>query len=115
MKHVAFSGRLVMLGFGSIGQGVLPLILRHIDMPRERITIVTADDRGADVAAEYGVHRLVAPLTRDNFRDLLTPLWVGATLHVPGPAEMGSPARLAYAASPAFPKATSPAATPSRV
>ena len=34
MKHVAFGGRLVMLGFGSIGQGVLPLILRHIDMPR---------------------------------------------------------------------------------
>ena len=33
MKHVAFDGRLVMLGFGSIGQGVLPLILRHIDMP----------------------------------------------------------------------------------
>ena len=29
-------GRLVMLGFGSIGQGVLPLILRHIDMPREQ-------------------------------------------------------------------------------
>ena len=74
MKHVAFSGRLVMLGFGSIGQGVLPLILRHIDMPRERITIVTADDRGADVAAEYGVRRLVAPLTRDNFRDLPTPM-----------------------------------------
>jgi homospermidine synthase len=36
MKHVAFGGRLVMLGFGSIGQGVLPLILRHIDMPRDR-------------------------------------------------------------------------------
>jgi homospermidine synthase len=77
MKHVAFSGRLVMLGFGSIGQGVLPLILRHIDMPRERITIVTADDRGADVADELGVRRLVAPLTRENFRDLLTPM-VGA-------------------------------------
>lgn len=74
MKHVVFSGRLVMLGFGSIGQGVLPLILRHIDMPRERITIVTADDRGADVAAEYGVRRLVTPLTRANYRDVLTPL-----------------------------------------
>jgi len=30
MRHVGFSGRLVMLGFGSIGQGVLPLKLRHI-------------------------------------------------------------------------------------
>jgi homospermidine synthase len=74
MKHVAFPGRLVILGFGSIGQGVLPLILRHIDLPRERITIVTADERGADVAAEYGVRRLVTPLTRQNYRDVLTPL-----------------------------------------
>ena len=46
-KHVAFAGRLVILGFGSIGQGVLPLILRHIDMPASRISIVTAEHAGA--------------------------------------------------------------------
>ena len=43
MKHVAFDGRLLILGFGSIGQGVLPLILRHVDMPAERIMIVTGE------------------------------------------------------------------------
>ena len=46
MKHVKFNGRLVMVGFGSIGQGVLPLILRHIDMPREKISIITAAEVG---------------------------------------------------------------------
>jgi homospermidine synthase len=71
MKHVSFGGRLVMLGCGSIGQGVLPLILRHIDMPRERIHIVTADDRGRDVAASCGVDITVSPITRANYRDLL--------------------------------------------
>ena len=40
-KHVRFTGRLVFVGFGSVGQGSLPLLLRHIDMPRERIVIVT--------------------------------------------------------------------------
>jgi homospermidine synthase len=74
MKHVAFGGRLVMLGFGSIGQGVLPLILRHIGMPRERITILSGDPRGQEIAAEYGVSFTVLPLTRDNFQDVLTPL-----------------------------------------
>jgi len=74
MKHVSFAGRLVMLGCGSIGQGVLPLILRHIDMPRDRIHILTADARGSDVAAEFGVALTVAPVTRENFRDLLAPL-----------------------------------------
>ncbi|WP_198372731.1 homospermidine synthase [Roseomonas rosulenta] len=67
MKHAAFDGRLVMLGFGSIGQGVLPLILKHIAMPKDRIEIVTSDDRGAAIAAEYGVTHTVLPLTRENY------------------------------------------------
>ncbi|MDO9498913.1 homospermidine synthase [Falsiroseomonas sp.] len=74
MKHAEFSGGLVMLGFGSIGQGVLPLILRHIDIPAERITIVTAETRGEDVAAEYGIRFILQAATRENFADLLSPL-----------------------------------------
>ena len=74
MKHVAFHGRMVILGFGSIGQGVLPLILRHIDMPKDRITVVTAEERGREVAAEYGIRFVIEPATRGNFRALLTPL-----------------------------------------
>lgn len=74
MKHTEFRGRLVMLGFGSIGQGVLPLILRHIDMPTDRITIVSGDTRGQAIAAEYGVGFTINPLTRENYRDVLTPL-----------------------------------------
>lgn len=74
MKHVAFRGRLVMLGCGSIGQGVLPLILRHIDMPATQIHVVTGDARGAQVAEQYGVPFTVTPLTRDNLRDVLVPL-----------------------------------------
>lgn len=73
--HTRFGGRLVMIGFGSIGQGVLPLILRHIGgLAPSDITIVTADDAGHDVAAQYGVRLLNEPLTRDNFRAVLDPL-----------------------------------------
>jgi homospermidine synthase len=74
MQHVAFSGRLVMLGFGSIGQGVLPLILRHIGITPAQVSIVTGDARGAAIAASYGVSMRIQPLTRDSFRDVLTPL-----------------------------------------
>src|ERR1700722_2973340 len=70
-KQVTFDGRLVMLGFGSIGQGVLPLILRHIEMPRERVQIITADERGSAVAAEYGIAHSVVPVTRENYRAVL--------------------------------------------
>ncbi len=74
MIHASFSGRLVMLGFGSIGQGVLPLILRHIAMPKSRITIVTAEPRGREVAEEFGVRFVEKALTRDNHKDVLVPL-----------------------------------------
>lgn len=70
-KHVAFSGRLIMVGFGSVGQGVLPLILRHIDMGSEQITIVTADHRGHDEALEYGINFIVNALTEENYEAVL--------------------------------------------
>ncbi len=73
MHHASFPGRLLMIGCGSIGQGVLPLILRHIDIAPERIAILTADDRGADLAQRYGVSFTIHPLTRANYRDVLTP------------------------------------------
>lgn len=77
-KHVAFSGRLVVVGFGSIGQGVLPLLLRHIEVDAGRITIITAEPRGHDVAAEYGICFIETALTRDNYRAVLEPrLWAG--------------------------------------
>jgi len=74
MKHVVFSRRLVMVGCGSIGQGVLPLILRHIDIKPSQITIVTGDERGHDVANEYGVRFIDEPLTRENYRAVLESL-----------------------------------------
>jgi homospermidine synthase len=72
--HVGFTGRLVFVGFGSIGQGVLPLVLRHIGIKPERITIVTAEEAGQREAAEYGIKFIINPLTRDNYKQVLDPL-----------------------------------------
>ena len=59
MEKYTFNGKILIIGFGSIGQGVLPLLLRHFSVPAERITIVTADKRGEKVAREYGVDFVV--------------------------------------------------------
>ncbi|HEY2145368.1 MAG TPA: saccharopine dehydrogenase C-terminal domain-containing protein [Steroidobacteraceae bacterium] len=72
--HVKFAGRIVMIGFGSIGQGVLPLILRHVGTSPDRITIVTAEDKGNQEAAEFGVKFVKHALTRENYRQVLEPL-----------------------------------------
>src|SRR5437588_8148124 len=72
-KHVAFPGGPVIVGFGGIGQGVLPLLLRHMEIAADRITIITAEPRGHDVAAEYGIRFIETALTRSNYRALLEP------------------------------------------
>jgi homospermidine synthase len=70
-KHTRFDGRVLMIGCGSIGQGSLPLILRHIDMDRTRLSIIAADERGREAAAAHGIDYACEPLTRDNYRELL--------------------------------------------
>ena len=72
--HVEFPARILFVGFGSIGQGVLPLVLRHIGIAPERITIVTADERGQEEAAKYGIKFVQERLTRENHRRVLNPL-----------------------------------------
>ena len=74
IKHAPLSGRLVMLGFGSIAQASLPLLLRHLELPPNRIEIITADDNGAEIARSYGVGHRILPLTEQNYREVLVPL-----------------------------------------
>src|SRR5450631_1840293 len=74
MVHVTFAGRIVFVGFGSIGQGVLPLILRHIGTSPDRITIVTAENSGRTEADQFGVKFVKTALTRENYRQVLEPL-----------------------------------------
>jgi len=70
-EKMNFEGRILMLGCGFIGQGILPLIFRHIDIPPERVSILTADDRGREVAEKYKVSFSVNPLTKENHRTIL--------------------------------------------
>src|ERR1700694_1591136 len=72
--HIEFPGRILVVGFGSIGQGVLPLILRHIAIAPERLTIVTAEDKGNEEAVKYGIKFVKERLTRENYRRVLNPL-----------------------------------------
>ena len=37
-----YKGRILMIGYGSVGRCTMPLIERHFDMPMSRITVVDA-------------------------------------------------------------------------
>ena len=68
------SGPVVMIGFGSIGRGTLPLLDRHVEFDRERITVIDPDDRDREVLDHYGVRYLRTHITQANYRDLLPTL-----------------------------------------
>ena len=72
--HASVSGPIVMIGFGSIGRGTLPLIDRHLEFDRTRAVVVEPDDRDRGIVEEYGLEFIQTAVTVENYRDLLTPL-----------------------------------------
>ena len=66
-----FPGKLLILGCGAIGQGIIPMILRHTDMTPERMKIISADDRGKQTADHFGIEFMVSPLTTENYATIL--------------------------------------------
>lgn len=71
MEKYSFDGKILIIGCGSVGQGLLPLLLRHFDVPPEQMTIVTADSRGENVAREYGVRFIIDPLLPHNYETIV--------------------------------------------
>lgn len=73
IKHAHFPGNLVMVGFGSIGQAMLPLLFRHLEIRPQQIRIIAADEDGAAIARESGVAFTHYPLTEQNYLAALEP------------------------------------------
>jgi len=71
-RLVDFRGRIVMVGFGSTGQGTLPLLLRHV-VERDRVLVIAPDRADIDAARAEGVSTREVALTHDNHRSLLAP------------------------------------------
>ena len=73
--YAKITGPIVMVGFGSIGKGTLPLIERHLDYDKSRITVIDPKDEGRKAhCAKHNVRFIQKGVTKDNYRELLTPL-----------------------------------------
>ncbi|UXT91482.1 homospermidine synthase [Agrobacterium pusense] len=70
-------GPIIMIGFGSIGRGTLPLIERHFNFDPTRLVVI---DPRADIApflAEKGIRHIQTHLTKENYKEVLKPLLKG--------------------------------------
>src|SRR4051812_6359980 len=72
--HAQFDGPIVMVGFGSIGRGTLPLIERHIGFDRSKFVVIAPDDSDRNLLDERGLRFTKQALTKENYREVLTPL-----------------------------------------
>src|SRR6266508_4908195 len=72
--HARFDGPIVMIGFGSIGKGTLPLIERHIAFDRSKFVVIAPDDRDRHLLDERQIRFMHLAITKDNYRDILPPL-----------------------------------------
>ena len=68
---VVFTGKILIVGFGSIGQGLMPLLFKHLQLNPNQVSILTADNNGEDVAKTYNTTFEVLALTKENFKEVL--------------------------------------------
>jgi homospermidine synthase len=70
-KHGRIDGPVVLIGYGSVGRGTLPLIERHFDFDRAQLHVVEpSTTREAEIRG-LGVHFHNLALTRENHREVL--------------------------------------------
>lgn len=72
--NTSFNGKIIIIGMGSIAQGLLPLLFRHIDLDRTKIICIAADDYGKEIASSYNIEFMLHRLTPDNYYEVLSTL-----------------------------------------
>ena len=68
---LTFKGRIVMIGCGSIGQAVLPVIDRHLEGIHSRLIVLSADESGRGIAERCGTKFIHCNPTPGNYRTIL--------------------------------------------
>jgi homospermidine synthase len=68
------TGPIVMVGFGSIGKGTLPLIERHFKFDKKRLVVIDPEDKDVEILKKHGVRYIKDHVTQKNYKKLLKPL-----------------------------------------
>ena len=77
--HGEITGPIVMIGFGSIGRGTLPLIERHFKFDKSRMSVIDPRDTDKKLLDDRGITFIQQSVTKKNYKDLLTPLLTEGT------------------------------------
>ena len=73
-NYGTIQGPIVMIGFGSIGKGTLPLIERHFNYDKSKMVVIDPCDTDRKLLDERGIQFIQTAITKDNYKEVLTPL-----------------------------------------
>lgn len=68
------TGPIVIIGFGSIGRGFLPLLERHFKFDKSRLVVIDPSEANKKLLDERGIRFIKQALTHDNYKEVLGPL-----------------------------------------
>ncbi|MGR3453670.1 homospermidine synthase [Pseudooceanicola sp.] len=74
MTHPVYAridGPVILIGFGSIGRGTLPLIERHFDFDRDKLVVIEPNPGLTDELKARVPNVVTEALTEANYRDIL--------------------------------------------
>jgi homospermidine synthase len=72
--YAHIDGPIVMIGFGSIGKGTLPLIERHFTYDKSKFVVIDPEDKDRHLVDERGIRFIKQALVRENYREVVEPL-----------------------------------------
>ncbi len=68
------TGPVIMIGFGSIGRGTLPLIERHFKFDKSRMVVIDPSEANRQILDDKGIRFIKEAITKDNYKKVLGPL-----------------------------------------
>src|SRR3954463_7903669 len=82
--HGRITGPIVMIGFGSIGKGMLPLIERHFKVDKNRFTVIDPSNEDRSMLDLRGIRCLIPGFDGAVFSpEWKDALWVRFTMGAP--------------------------------
>lgn len=75
IEKIYFNKRILLIGFGAVGQSMLPTILKHFSTNTENITVLEKDDNSLLFTKEYGnsgVNYIVNEIVKDNMESVIS-------------------------------------------
>lgn len=74
-EYGRIDGPIVIIGFGSIGKGTLPLIQRHFDYDADKLVVIDPNPETHLFLSQHSIRHQQVALTPDNYRQVLGELF----------------------------------------